>query len=258
MKILKYALYGAGGLVLLAAIALAGLAAVVDGPFVKTRLERYLKEQKNRTLKIEGEPRLRIFPVAGLALGKTVLSEPGSDRPFLSLDSAEFALRVMPLFAGNVALEQVSIAGLNLEVRKGKDGRMNFDDLAGPGREPGTEARPERGERGSAPRFAVGRLSIDRGRIAYRDEASGQDLVIEGLNARLGPLEDGAASPLSLALSIAGHRPEVAIKVAVSGEARLDSARGALAVSKFDARVGGSAATMKGLDLRLTGNLAAG
>ncbi|MCC6473140.1 MAG: AsmA family protein, partial [Burkholderiales bacterium] len=160
--------------------------------------------------------------------------------------------------AGNVALEQVSIAGLNLEVRKGKDGRMNFDDLAGPGREPGAEARPERGERGPAPRFAVGRLSIDRGRIAYRDEASGQDLVIEGLNAKLGPLEGGAASPLSLALSIAGHRPEVAMKVAVSGEARLDSARGAFAVSKFDARVGGSAATMKGLDLRLTGNLAAG
>jgi AsmA protein len=104
VKILRIIFYGVAGLVLVAIIAAAGVALVVDGAFVKARLERAMKE-KNRTLSIEGTPRLTLFPVAGLALGKTTLSEPGSDRTFLALDSAEVAVRVMPLLYREARLE---------------------------------------------------------------------------------------------------------------------------------------------------------
>ena len=106
MKILKVVLYGAAGVVALLIVAAVAVALVVDGAFVKTRLERAMKE-KNRTLKIEGEPKLRLFPVAGIALGKTSLSEPGSDRVFVALESAEVAVRVPPLLSGEVAVEML-------------------------------------------------------------------------------------------------------------------------------------------------------
>ena len=87
MRIVKYLLYGFGGLVLLIVAALAGAMLVIDGAFVKARLERMMKEEKQRTLKIEGVPKVSLFPKLGLALGKTTLSERASDKEFLSLES---------------------------------------------------------------------------------------------------------------------------------------------------------------------------
>ena len=79
MKAIKILFFGLAGLVVLALVGLGAALVIVDGQFVKARLERAMKE-KNRTLKIEGEPQLKLFPVAGIALGKTTLSEPGSDK----------------------------------------------------------------------------------------------------------------------------------------------------------------------------------
>lgn len=130
MKALRIALYGIGGLVALAAVALGAVAVIVDGNFVKARLESAMKE-KNRTLKIEGEPKVKLFPVAGLALGKTSLREPGSAKLFVSLDMAEVAVRVMPLLSGEIVVEALKLSGLKANVIRRKDGSMNFDDLAG-------------------------------------------------------------------------------------------------------------------------------
>ena len=67
MRALKYLAYGVGGLVVLLIVALTVAVMVVDGAFVKSRLEREMKAH-NRTLTIEGEPKVRIFPVAGITL----------------------------------------------------------------------------------------------------------------------------------------------------------------------------------------------
>ena len=128
MKTLKYLLYGSVGLVVLAVIGVGAALVIVDGEFVKTRLERAMKE-RNRTLLVEGMPKLRLFPVAGIALGKTSLSEPGSDKPFLTLDSADVLVRVMPLLSGEVAIETLKLSGLKANLVRRKDGSMNFSDL---------------------------------------------------------------------------------------------------------------------------------
>ena len=84
MKIVKGAAWVLAGLVVLVAVGIAVALLVVDGGFVKSRLQRAMQE-KNRTLTIEGEPKLRLFPVAGLTLGRTTLTEPGGKGMFLEL-----------------------------------------------------------------------------------------------------------------------------------------------------------------------------
>ena len=134
MKALKYCLYAFAGLLVLCVVALAAVVAIVDGTFVKSRLERYMKEEKQRTLAIEGTPQLRFFPVAGLSLGKTVLSERSSDKTFVALDSLELGIRVMPLFAGELAVDALALSGVRVNIVKAKDGRFNFQDLVAPDR----------------------------------------------------------------------------------------------------------------------------
>ena len=62
MRTLRIVVLGTGALVAVVLAAAIGAAIVVDGAFVKTRLERAMKE-KHRTLTIEGEPKLSLFPV---------------------------------------------------------------------------------------------------------------------------------------------------------------------------------------------------
>ena len=231
MKILKYALYGVGGLVVLAVVAVIAAVFVVDGAFVKSRLEQAMK-QKNRTLSIEGTPRVRLYPVAGIALGKTSLSEPGSDKLFVALDSAEVAVRTMPLLSGEVAVETLKISGLRANVVKRKDGSMNYADLAG-----GKEKASTKGE--APPRIKLAEILIEKAQISYRDEASGQELSVAELNVKTGRLDGQTPGDVSLAAHITGKKPDVDLRAQTTGALRFDLAKSEFGFDKFSVQAKG-------------------
>ncbi|MEW6689170.1 MAG: AsmA family protein [Pseudomonadota bacterium] len=226
MKIVKYLLYGAGGLAALVILAAGAAVVVVDGAFVKARLERAMQE-KNRTLVIEGEPKLRLFPVAGIALGRTTLTEPGSDKVFVALESADVAVRTMPLLSGEVEVEKLSLAGLRAQVVKGKDGNFNFADLAGP------ERPREEGKRGAPPNVKVAEINIERLRLDYRDEASGQEATLSDFDLKTGRLDGATPGPVSLAARITGKKPDLDLRAQASGALRFDLGRQEIAFDGF-------------------------
>lgn len=227
MRILKYALFGLVSLVLVAVVA---VLVVVDGAFVKSRLEQAMKA-KNRTLSIEGTPTIRLYPVAGIALGKTSLSEAGTDRVFVALDSAEVAVRTMPLLSGEVAVETLKIAGLRANVVRHKDGSTNYSDLAG-GKE--TSAKGEK-----PPVLRIAEVQIDKAQLSYRDEASGQELNVADLNVKTGRLDGQTPGDVSLAAHVTGKKPEVDLRAQTSGALRFDLAKAEFAFDKFSAQAKG-------------------
>ena len=229
MKAIKYLLYGVLAIVVLAAIGLGAAVTIVDGAFVKARLERAMKE-KNRTLKIEGEPKLKLFPVAGIALGATSLSEPGSDKIFVALDSAEVAVRVAPLLSGEVAIEKLNLAGLKANVVRGKDGRMNFADLAG------GEHKAESKERNEPPKLRVAEVNIERAQLTYRDLMSGQELTLGELNLKTGRLDGDAPGPVSFSAHLAGRRPDVDLRAQANGALRFNLGRQEIGLDGFPCR----------------------
>ena len=231
MKALKYVLYVAGGLLALALIAVIGVVLVVDGAFVKNHLERAMKE-KNRTLTIEGEPKLRLFPIAGIALGKTTLSEPGSEKLFVGLDSAEVAVRVMPLLSGEVAIETLKLSGLKANVVRRKDGTMNFSDLTG-GKEK-TSGKTE-----APPNARIAEVNVEKVQLAYRDETTGQELNIAELNLKTGRLDGQTPGDLSLSARITGRKPEVDLRAQAAGALRFNLGKEEFAFDKFSAQLKG-------------------
>ena len=227
MRPLRALAYAALALLALALLAAGAALVIVDGAFVKARLERMMKE-KGRALRIEGTPVLRLFPVASIALGRATLSEPGSERVFVTVDSAEIALRVLPLLSGEIALETLKLAGLAVNLVRGKDGRMNFADLAAP-------VRPE-GERDRAPlRLRVGEVRIERAQLRYRDEASGQEIAVSELALLTGRLDGAAPAPVSATVRMSGKNPALELVAHASGALRLDPAREAFAFGDFRA-----------------------
>lgn len=233
MKAIKYVLYGIGGIALLAVLGVGAALVIVDGGFVKSRLERMMKE-KNRTLVIEGTPALKLFPVAGITLGKTTLSEPGSDKLFVALDSAEVAVRVMPLMSGEAAVEVLKVAGLKANVVKGKDGRMNFADLAGDGKG-GTQGTDKAGrdEHRDPPKLRISEINVERMDLSYRDEATGQEARVSDFNFRTGRLDGGAPGPVSLSARITGKKPDMDLTAKMAGALRFDIGRQEIAFDGF-------------------------
>ena len=232
MKVLKILLAGVAGLVLLAVLGVGAALLIVDGQFVKTRLERAMKE-KNRTLAIEGTPQLKLYPVAGLVLGKTTLSEAGSDRLFVGLDSADVAVRVMPLLSGEVRVEKLSVAGLNANVVKGRDGTMNFADLLGP-----EKPHPE-DERRELPKVTIADVAIERAQLSYRDDATGQEATVADLNLKTGRLDGAAPGPVSLSVRITGKKPAMDVRAQAAGAMRFNLGRQELAFDGFSASAKG-------------------
>lgn len=248
MKLVKWAVYAVAGLVVLAIAGIGVAMTVIDGAFVKARAERWMKDEKKRTLAIEGTPKLSLFPVFRLSLGKTTLSEPSSDKVFVALESAEVAVRVMPLFSGAVAVDTLSLAGFQAHVVRDKNGRMNFADLAGPQRSDDDAHR-------EPPDVSVAGVNIDRAAFTYRDAASGQELSVGEFNLKTGRLEANTPAPVSLSVQVAGKKPAIDLKAKLEGEARFDLRRKVFALARLDAQVLGSAASLRGLDLRALGAL---
>ncbi len=249
MKAIRYALYAGGGIAALVVVAFVAAVMIVDGAFVKGRLERYMKDEKQRTLKIEGAPKLSLFPVLRLSLGKTTLSEPKSDKVFVELGALEVAVRVMPLLSSEVAVEALSVSGLRANVVRDKDGRMNFADLLAP--------KDDKHEKKDPPKIRIAEVKVAGAGFTFADLATGQTVAVSDLNLTTGRLEDDAPTPLTLSLAVAGKKPDIALKVQVSGSAKMNLARQAFALAKLDARVTGNADALRGLDLHLTGDVAA-
>jgi AsmA protein len=230
MKALRILLYGIAGLVALAVLALAAAVMIVDGQFVKGRLEGAMKE-RNRTLKIEGVPQVKLFPVAGIALGKTSLSEPGSDKLFLSLESAEVAVRVMPLLSSEVAIETLKLSGLKANVVRRKDGTMNFSDLAEP---KGKDKKPE-----APPNLRLAEVDVEKVQLTYRDEATGQELNVAELNLKTGRLDGQTPGAVALSAHLTGKKPEADLRAQAAGALRFNLGREEFAFDKFSAQLKG-------------------
>ena len=231
MKAIKILLYGIVGLIALAVVALGAAVAIVDGQFVKTRLESAMKD-KNRTLKIDGVPQVKLFPVAGIALGKASLSEPGSDKLFVSLESAEVAVRVMPLLSGEVAVETLKLSGLKANVVRRKDGRMNFADLAG-------EDDKKSHEPKAPPKVRIAEINVEKVQLAYRDESTGQELNLAEVELKTGRLDGQTPGKVSLAARITGKRPEVDLRAQASGGLRFNLGREEIEFDGFVVQVKG-------------------
>ena len=236
MKALKVLAYSVGGLVALLLVALAIAAMVIDGGFVKARLERAMKE-KDRTLTIEGEPRLRLFPVAGITLGKLVLTEPASDQVFVALESAELAVRALPLLSREVEVEAFKVSGLKLNIVRGADGRLNFADLAGAGE--GKEGAERADPR--IPAVRIAEIAVERARIAYRDAASGREVTVDDLNLKSGRLDGDTPGQVAYSARITGRKPELDIRAQAAGAVRFNLQRQELGLNAFSLRVTGRA-----------------
>ncbi len=245
MRILKYALYGVAGLVVLLVAAVAIFAATFDPNRYKAQIEAAVKEQTGRTLKLEGDLKVAVFPSLGADVGKVTLSEVDPGRQFLSLDSAHASVALLPLLGGEVIVDRIRISGLKASIIKGKDGQFNFQDLTEPKRGAKPQAKSEDkkkggGEAGGAAKFDIAGISIDKSSVSYQDLATGQALELSELALATGRIGEKAEGRLQLGVSAKGSKPALNARLELSGDYRIDVPAKVYALSKLESSLKGT------------------
>ena len=252
MTWMKVTLYALLGLVVLALAAVAIVAATFDPNAYKGEIEKRVKEATGRTLKFHGDIALAFWPALGAKVGKVTLSRRASEHDFASIDGAQVAVALRPLFSGEVLVDEVSVNGLKASVIRARGGKFDFEDLLGAA---GAGARPA--PAGAAPagkvKFDVAGIQLKDASFVYLDEGSGQRLELDDVLLRTGRIAEDVPGKLSLAAHVRGKNPMIDLKVQLDGSYRLGFAREEYALTGMTLGVQGAAAELTRIALTVTG-----
>src|SRR6266480_4260155 len=186
-KPVKYLWLALGAVVAFLAAVVLVFALRFDPNRYRDGIERMARERTGRTLKLQGELKLAFFPSLGASVGGVTLSERGSQREFISLQSARASVKLMPLLRGQVIVDAVRVSGLKAQIVRNKDGSYNFSDLLeGKAEKPG----PKRKEQSAPVIFDIAGVDIDRAAVAYRDSSTGQEISLSDLELHTGRIAD--------------------------------------------------------------------
>ena len=216
-KPVKYIWLALGGVVAFLVAVVLVFALAFDPNRYKDDIERMARERTGRTLRLEGELKLAFFPSLGASVGGVTLSERGSNREFVALQSAHAAVKLMPLLHGQVIVDAVRLSGLKAQVVKNKDGTYNFSDLLEGGEaKPAAKPAPEKKGKSAPVKFDIAGITVDRASILYRDMSSGQEISLTDVKLHTGRIAENVQDKIELAAAAKRNQPLLEAKVALN------------------------------------------
>ncbi len=257
VRILRYAVIAVVVLVVVAVVGLAIFAATFDANRYKPEIAAVVKERTGRTLEMPGDIHLSVFPKLGVVLGPVRLSERGRDEEFASIQSARVAVAAWPLLRRQVVVDEIALRGLRAGVVRHKDGSTNIDDLLAPPKDkpsaaPGGQPAPTR-----PVTIDIDEITLSEANLTWRDEATGQELGLTGLNLKTGRIADDVPSSVALTTRVTGKQPEVNLETKFRGRLTLNLEAKRYAVQDLLLEAAGKAGDWSGIQASASGNVTA-
>ncbi|WP_405233065.1 AsmA family protein [Lentisalinibacter salinarum] len=191
-RFLKFLLIGIAAVVGLLVVVVLAVALLFDPNDYKDEISAQVEAATGRSLTLEGDLELGLFPWLSVDTGRIVLgnAEGFGPEPFAELDEASVAIRLWPLITGSIEAGRASVDGLVLNLRIAGDGTTNWDDLAAAGEEP-AEAPAAEDERTGLGQLRVAGVSLTGATIDWQDEAVGVHYRVTELGLNTGAIEPG-------------------------------------------------------------------
>lgn len=246
-RIIKVVGLVVGALVVLVAVALVGLAFFFDPNDYKDDIVVAVDDATGRTLTLDGDLALSVFPRLSIALGEAELSNAAGfgNAPFARFDSAELRVGLLPLITGRIAIDRAVLSGLRLNLARDAQGRTNWEDLGGgasAGAAPAAAANEPGGGRDID--ISVGAIQISDAEVTWRDAAAGQDWTLSDFNLSASDFDPGKPFPLAIGFDLAGA--EVNVSVEANMRASVALAQNRYTLDDLDVSIDGEGAGWPG------------
>ena len=213
--------YLVGGLILIGVLFGVAVLVFFDPNDYREQIEEIVAQETGRTLTIEGDIGLAVFPCCSVELNRTVLSNPpgfGED-VFFSIDAAAVSLKLWPLIVDQqIEIGTVELSGLQINLVQRADGATNWEFSSGP-------AEPETDTSESAagmPALSVDGIQFDQGRISWQDEAAGTSYLVDEINVQTGAIVEGQGFDLNASCRVSGLAPDVMLLVNLDSRVEFD------------------------------------
>ena len=242
-KLIKSALYGIGGIIILVLLVAAYFAATFNPNDYKDDVIKLVKDKKERTLIIEGDIKLSYWPKIGANLGKVSISEHQSDTVFASVNSVKVALAVMPLLKKELVVDTVYVDGAKANVVKYKDGKFNFDDLL------------SKDEEESKIKFDIDGVNVINSEVVYTDESTGSKYNISKFNMKSGHIALAEPVDLETDFTITANQPAMAATADLKGNFFIDPETKHFKVKGLDSHIMGDLFGGTGMDIKASGDV---
>ena len=242
-KLIKYALYGIGGIILLVLLLAGYFAATFNPNDYKDEIIKLVKDKKERTLIIEGDIKLSYWPKIGANLGKVSISEHQSETVFASVNSIKVALAVMPLLKKELVVDTVYVDGAKANVIKNKDGKFNFDDLL------------SKDDEETRIKFDIDGVNVSNSDVLYTDESTGAKYNISKFNMKSGHIALAVPVDLTTDFTLTANQPIIAATVNLKGNFFIDPETKHFKVKGLDSHVMGDLFGGTGMDVKASGDV---
>ncbi len=244
-KVLKYGLFAAGSILAAAVATMGYLVATFNPNEYKDEIIRAVKDGSQRTLHLDGDISLRVFPYIGASLERVSLSEYRSEQIFASVDTVKVSLELFPLFRHELIVDDVIVKGLAANIVRHKDGTTNLDDLFGQKKE----------EKKTPVRFDVASVLVKNARISYLDEGAGEQYALNLEKLETGRIAPGVPVKVELAADARGAKLDLNAKLA--GILDFDPEKKRYGMADIKLMVTGSAQDYSGIKLTASGDMGA-
>lgn len=181
----------AGVVVLLIAVIVA-VPMLVPSSVYKERVVALVKSQTGRDLTIGGDVGLSFFPRLAVKVEDVSLSNApwAKDKDMASMKELRAAIKLMPLFKGDVEIDSFVLVDpvIHLEVKADGTPNWQFESASAPAtpEKTTTESSSSSGSSTSSlNQIRLGEVSIQNGTATYRNAKTGQSLAFEAVNLDL-------------------------------------------------------------------------
>jgi len=179
------------GLVIIVALLVAAvfiLPSLIPASVYKDKITDQVSSALGRDVQIAGDVKLSVFPAL---MAKADLVTIGNvdgfgDQAFATMDSLNAQVKLMPLFKKQVEIKSFTLVNPEISLEKTKDGQVNwvFGD-APPKPVQQQESAFTRDGRYTELQIALGKFSLENGRINYSDALSGTNYDLRAVNMKL-------------------------------------------------------------------------
>lgn len=260
-------------LIVLIVGALIALPFFVDPNDYKQEIADKVEQATGRTLTLEGDIELSVFPWIALELGPLSLSnaEGFKAESFAKVETAEVRIKLMPLLKKQLEMDTVVLDGLVLNLETKKSGQTNWDDLAGASdaKQTSSETKAEPEQKSTttenqsdpaAPALAavsIAGVQLSNANIVWDDAKQGQTIKLKNVNLTTAPLVPGEPTALDATFDIETSAPQAEASIGLNTKVLVDLEQQIYALTglKFTTKATSQALPFETAELQLTGDV---
>lgn len=215
-RFLKTLMLAVAGIVLLVVLSASALLLLLDPNDFRDDIAAKVEASTGRTLQIEGDLSVSLFPWLAVEMGRTRLGNAqgfGSE-PFASFESARLSVRLMPLLLRReIAVGTAALDSMRLNLAVNAQGTGNWEDLGADGTEPAT-ADDSAGQ--GLGGLDIASVEIRDAEIFYRDAAADAEYHLQNVTLTTGRIAFGDAFDLNSEFDFSAMPADLQGRLAVS------------------------------------------